>query len=248
MRAKTVNENINFERGQSPKKSLGIGHQDEIELMGLLKSAYRYLEDDEYDDYEQESDSDPENRKIIMEIISIFSSRPNKKILSKFEEIEDQILMILSQWEDSVWEAGDALSELKYTISTFMDEHTSYIKENIDFKRGTGPKNSMGIGFSKELKDIFISHGFRPSNWDPAFTIAKLKDLVDYAINAGRFYQNDMFMYQSLFLSRYEHPKVYNVDIESDFYKALSWAVNKPAQVVIDLLNCYVKYNKKPII
>ena len=28
MRAKTVNENVNFERGQDPKKAMGIGYND----------------------------------------------------------------------------------------------------------------------------------------------------------------------------------------------------------------------------
>jgi len=151
MRAKSVNEDLNFERGQDPKDALKIGGNIILELpSGLyyvgprrnLRKAQELLIDlpREVANIRRGADhDDPTSDDTVLDDIS-----------EAIEEYEDGLRELGFEfvYDDDLPEGLDVIE-----IEEMDPMDLPPLDENLNFERGQEPKEAMGIGMSKELYD-----------------------------------------------------------------------------------------------
>jgi len=129
MRAKTVNEEVNFERGRDPKESLGIGFHQRI--ANQVKKIY-------------DIDHSPDGWKCTNEVnydkdegALVISTYPGDSCTSYLKGILDQlgIGQFFKNWYSYPDEYGFALKK------KYQD-----INEAQEFERGKNPKKALGVG------------------------------------------------------------------------------------------------------
>ena len=85
MKAKTVNENVNFERGQDPKEAMGIGIKD---FYGFVKfEAEKHgLDPDDFWEERYEYARDEKGNDILEELYDVLSHTPLDYQISYIED------------------------------------------------------------------------------------------------------------------------------------------------------------------
>ena len=163
MKVKFIYENINFERGQDPKSSIGIGHAKLYPSKTLFKRIYKYWEK------VPETGWPKEFEELTPIIWSIKEPKFNVilKINNKLEEnsytfylTEDGVVMFYDHYIDTN-EGQRKYKEKEYYIEDFIhfirilqSNHTQIInvKESLDFERGKDPRQAMDLGFLYPIK------------------------------------------------------------------------------------------------
>jgi len=156
-----VRENIEFKRGREPKQSLNIGkkslYSKDIQLLrkDLEDRFIQYFYKNSMyvnvsiNTIDHPFYPDEDILRIEMPIISENVNPKTLKEIKKWIEDNTNFKVIDSQWAEQWLTMRILLIDLKEEIIL-----TNEARENIEFKRGRSPRQSLGIGIEESLYDI----------------------------------------------------------------------------------------------
>ena len=148
MRARTVNENINFERGRDPRKSMGIGSEEYIYSMDWPTTKFS--------------------------LKNVILNNPDLEILEYkgftillYPEEDYKDFKVHNPWKsDDIWVGltnsrkemgetgahtrGDGRKKTLDNLKRSINYRLRNSNESVNFEKGRDPKFAMGIGISKK--------------------------------------------------------------------------------------------------
>jgi len=156
MRAKTVNENINFERGKKPKVSIGIGAaRNAFEITGA--NIYATTTSTRGFKNVDEVPVSPElllrffKTKKFIQVNPSNSSNVNEWVIVKGINGKNYSLPFLLKQKQVTGIIYKGIF-LPFKIGNFKNDK-NYLKESLDFKRGRSVKSVLNVGLIAENRD-----------------------------------------------------------------------------------------------
>lgn len=225
-----TNENINFERGQDPKKSMEIGLPKRIAqgmeslskdpLVRQMIHVYQINPTDKGGRYS----NFPDDANLYMEISA--QEIPTKELM---EEILDEHIGM--EYFSDVWEDNQIFHTWRPMIKPEYDKIFGQaaalvnITESLDFERGQVPTKAMGAG--NEAHRLASRIGISPQDlkhlWNYIGTLEPDDDQT--ALPSREKEDFDYHVY-----SLYDDPISWDIEKDSDFYRAIKWAYHHPNQ------------------
>lgn len=200
---RTLDEGVDFQRGQDPKEVLGIGMPNPEIYIAMKDLAEKLGEEFEVINLH----GDSKRRVPSIKSISLFNKRPTNIFIEKISSSATSDLR--GRYDVREAQSGgssglgvfDSLDDAIKKVEEAIEKRRG-IDESVSFERGQDPKTSMGLGLKRRLWDSMY-HAFQNFDLDgdidnfeivgsiketPTTTIHVLKNLTEYRGKMPYFY------------------------------------------------------------
>lgn len=154
----TLQENVNFQRGRNPKRSMTIGHSKIYPEKVLFEEIHEYIENDGWPGWEEVTPIEWNWKEPTFKATAKRGSglkKGSEKIYTFYLTEKEGVVLFIEYYIEDVGEDQSEfyIENFSHWIKILESEHTRHMEfnhgpafESVNFQRGQDPKSSMGIG------------------------------------------------------------------------------------------------------